>query len=221
MACQLLVVQEQLEDAEYFLRIIRIKDTRDEMRPNLKAFLSTARSIPDYILEDYNNNFGLGIPLTDASGQRQNRLNHDIFRKEAKNKNNQDALKFIDFFDNEFKNLVNEPVVKFLFEKRNITIHRTGPSVRAEIQANITEKISISESVSVIVRDEAGNIKQQSHTKQNEEEHAQPSESTIKTKWFFEDYPQREVPDVCHSLLEKMKDFVNKIQGKFPIPHTA
>ena len=61
MACQLLVVQEQLEDAEYFLRIIRIKDTRDEMRPNLKAFLSTARSIPDHILEDYNNNFGLGI----------------------------------------------------------------------------------------------------------------------------------------------------------------
>jgi hypothetical protein len=91
------------------------------------------------------------------------------------------------------------------------------PSVRAEIQASITETISISEGVNVIVRDEYGNIKQQSHTKQNEEERAQPSESTIKTKWFFEDYPQREVPDVCHDLLEKMKDFVNKIHGKFPI----
>lgn len=68
------------------------------------------------------------------------------------------------------------------------------PSVRAEIQASITETISISEGVSVIVRDEYGNIKQQSHTKQNEEERAQPSESTIKTKWFFEDYPRREVP---------------------------
>ena len=73
------------------------------MRPNLKAFLSTARSIPDYILEDYNNNFGLGMPLTDNSSQRQKILNHDTFSKEAKNKNNQDALKFIDFFDNEFK----------------------------------------------------------------------------------------------------------------------
>jgi hypothetical protein len=212
-----LAVQEQLQDAEYFLRIIRSKDTRDEMRPNLKAFLSTARSIPDYILEDYNNKFVLGIPLTDDSGQRQIKLDHNIFRKEANNKNNQDALKFINFFDNEFKNLVREPVVKLLFEKRNITIHRTSPSVRAEIQASITETISISEGVSVIVRDEYGNIKQQSHTKQNEEERAQPSESTIKTKWFFEDYPQREVPDVCHDLLEKMKDFVNKIHGKFPI----
>jgi hypothetical protein len=103
-----------------------------------------------------------------------------------------------------------------LFEKRNITIHRTSPSVRAEIQASITETIPISESVSFIVRDEDGNIKQQSHTKQNEEKHAQPSESAIKTKWFFEDYPQREVSDVCHDLLEKMKDFVNKIRGKFP-----
>jgi len=79
-----LAVQEQLHDAEYFLRIIRSKDTRDEMRANLKAFLSTARSIPHYIVEDYNNNFGLGVPLTDNSGQRQNILTHDTFRKEAK-----------------------------------------------------------------------------------------------------------------------------------------
>ncbi len=103
------------------------------MRPNLKAFLSTARNIPDYILEDYNNKFGLGIPLTDNSGQRQKILTRDTFRKEARNKNNQDALKFIQFFDNEFSILMKEPVVKLLFEKRNITIHRTSPSVRAEI----------------------------------------------------------------------------------------
>jgi hypothetical protein len=47
------------------------------------------------------------------------------------------------------------------------------------------------QSVSFIVREEDENIKQQSHTKQNEEELAQPSESTIKTKWFLK-YPQRE-----------------------------
>jgi hypothetical protein len=97
-----------------------------------------------------------------------------------------------------------------LFEKRNITIHRTSPSVRGEIQATTTEKISISESVSVIVPDKDRNIKQRSNMKENKEEHTEPSERTISTKWFFEDYPQREVPDVCHSLLEKMKDFAKK-----------
>ena len=56
-----------------------------------------------------------------------------------------------------------------LFEKRNITIHRTSPSVRGEIQATITEKISISESVSVIVPNKDGNIKQQSNAKENKE----------------------------------------------------
>jgi hypothetical protein len=162
-----LAVQQQIRDAEYFLEIIRIKHTHDEMRSNLKAFLSIARGISDYILEDYNNNFGLGIPLTDDSGQLQNILNPGTFRKEAKNKNNQEALKFIDFFDDEFKNLKNESVVKLLFEKRNITIHRTDPSVRGEIQATITEKIQISESVSYIVRDKDGNIKEQSNTKEN------------------------------------------------------
>jgi hypothetical protein len=139
----------------------------------------------------------------------------------VKSKYNQEALKFIDFFDNEFKNLKNESVVKLLFEKRNITIHRTSPSVRGEIQATITEKISISESVSVIVPDKDGNIKQQSNTKENKEEHTKPSERTISTKWFFEDYPQREVPDVCHSLLEKMKDFAKKIYEKFPVEYSA
>jgi hypothetical protein len=61
----------------------------------------------------------------------------------------------------------------------------TDPSVRGEIQATITEKIQISESVSYIVRDKDGNIKQQSNTKENKEEHAKPSEGTIKTKWFL------------------------------------
>ena len=52
-------------------------------------------------------------------------------------------------------------------------------------------------------------------------EHSKPSEDTIKTKWFFEDYPQREVQVVCHSLLEKTKDFVERIHEKFPVEHTV
>ena len=221
MRRNLLAVHQQILDAEYFLDIIKAKHTRDEIRPNLKAFLSIARGIPDYILEDYNNNFGLDIPLVDDTGQHQNILTSGTFRKEAKDKNNQEALKFIEFFDNEFKNVKNESVVKLLFEKRNITIHRTDLSIRADLQASITEQVTISESVSVIVRDKDGNIKQQSNTKENDEQQAKHSESTIKTKWFFEDHPQTEVQDVCHILLEKMKDFVNKIHEKFPIQHTA
>jgi hypothetical protein len=97
MRRNLLAVHQQILDAEYFLDIIKAKHTRDKIRPNLKAFLSIARGIPDYILEDYNNNFGLDIPLVDDTGQRQNILTSGTFRKEAKDKNNQEALKFIDF----------------------------------------------------------------------------------------------------------------------------
>jgi hypothetical protein len=38
-----------------------------------------------------------------------------------------------------------------LFEKRNITIHRTDPSVRDESEAVMTEKIQTPENVSYIV----------------------------------------------------------------------
>jgi hypothetical protein len=148
-----LAVQQQIRDAEHFLQIIRTKHTHDEMRPNFKAFLSIARGISDYILEGYNISFGLNIVLTE-------KLKSETFRKEAKNKNNLAAVKFIDFFDYEFKNLRNESVVKLLFEKRNITIHRTDPALRGEFVANITEEIRIAENVNYIISDEDGNIKQ-------------------------------------------------------------
>ena len=85
----------------------------------------------------------------------------------------------------------------------------------------MTEKIQTPENVSYIVGDKDGNMKQQSNTRENKVEHSKPSEDTIKTKWFFEDYPQIEVQVVCHSLLEKTKDFVERIHEKFPVEHTV
>jgi hypothetical protein len=71
-----LVVQEQIDDAEYFLSILRTKYERNEMRPNLTAFLALARSIPDYLLENYNKKFGVNIPLS-------KKLTINNFRKKA------------------------------------------------------------------------------------------------------------------------------------------
>lgn len=41
----------------------------------------------------------------------------------------------------------------------------------------------------------------------------------LKLNGFFSDYPQTEVPVVCQCLLERMKDFVRKINEKLPIGH--
>jgi hypothetical protein len=107
-----------------------------------------------------------------------------------------------------------------LFEKRNITIHGTGPSVRGEIQATITEKISISESVNLLyaIRMEISNNNQIQKRIKRSILILQKVLSVLNGSLkiiLMEKYR------CCHSLLERMKDFVKKIHEKFPVEHSA
>jgi hypothetical protein len=72
-----MTVNDKIKEAEYFLGKIKSSPFNDELNYLVSAFLSAARSIPDYLLEDYNIKFGLNIPLTDILYIR-------TFEKEAK-----------------------------------------------------------------------------------------------------------------------------------------
>ena len=78
------------------------------MRPSMSAFITTARSIPDYLLEDYNTRLGLNIPLTE-------KLTFDRFKDEAKMKSNQKALRFINFYKDELNKLYQKEIGKLMF----------------------------------------------------------------------------------------------------------
>jgi len=91
-----LTVEDQIKDAEYFLKILRDKYSRDELRPNLTAFLAISRGVIDHLLEEYNARFGL-IPLDE-------KLNLDTFEKEAKRQSNQTALGFLQVYKCECSN---------------------------------------------------------------------------------------------------------------------
>jgi hypothetical protein len=148
-----------MKDAEYFLHILRDKYSRDELRPNLTAFLATSAGIVDYLLEDYNVKFGLNIPLDQI-------LFFWRFEEAAKKQNNQLALGFINFYKSEFNTLRNDPVGKLIFGKRNIVIHRTPTSLHGKFSVNIQESIHLDESVSIVKTDRNENIKQQSFNSQ-------------------------------------------------------
>ena len=60
-----MVVNQKIEEAEYFLDKIKNAKKREVFIPNLSAFLASSRSIADYLLEDYNLTFGLQISLND------------------------------------------------------------------------------------------------------------------------------------------------------------
>jgi hypothetical protein len=69
-----MVVDEKIEDAEYFLDEIKKSTERKDFIPNLSAYLCATRSIPDYLLEDYNLKYGLKISLDKT-------LSKDVFEK--------------------------------------------------------------------------------------------------------------------------------------------
>jgi protein-tyrosine-phosphatase len=121
-----------------------------------------------------------------------------------------------------------------LLEKRNVRIHRKDIDVRGDFSRQIREEhISVSDSVSIVVCDRYGNIKQQPTSQQQnlEKEYNQnlpeegqekqfesnPSpEQNAQVKWYLVDYQNKELREVCDDFLKMMKAFVNKIQSKFP-----
>jgi hypothetical protein len=208
-----LTVEDQITDAEYFLNILRDKSSCDELRPNLTAFLAISRGIIDHLLEEYNVKFGLNIPL-------DTKLFTKTFKKAAKWQNNQPALIFIKFYKNEFKTLASTTVGGLIIGKRNIAIHRTETSLHGKFSVSIPESINLEAKVSIVKTDRNGNIIEESQSfsqeqnKQNDEN--VPSPSKVEVKWFFSDYPNKEVADICREFLDLVCDFVDKVHRRFP-----
>jgi hypothetical protein len=111
-------------------------------------------------------------------------------------------------------------------------IHRTDTPLHGNFKVNLQDTISISESIKVVVYDRYGNIKQQSNNNQyqdgksdenssqkindNLQFHSELTKSQAEVKWFFSDYPRKEMPDVCHDFLNLMIGLVDKVYKKFP-----
>jgi hypothetical protein len=209
-----LTVEDQIKDAD--LHLLSDKYSRDELRPNLTAFLAISRGVIDHLLEEYNMKFGLNIPL-------EKKLNIDTFEKGAKRQNNQPALRLINFFKCEFDTLTDTPLGGLMFGKRNIVIHRTGTPLHAKFLVNIPESINLEEKLSSVETNKNGNIRQESQSfspQQNKQkdEHV-PSLSEVEVKWFFIDNdrePHKEVTDTCREFLDLIRDFVDKVHKKYP-----
>ena len=127
--------KEKIREAEFWLEKIRApfnnanqktviiltgKALR-QWKSYLSAFLTSMRSIPDYILEDYNVKHSLGIALED-------RLSPKTFEKRVKQikdeKERRKAQKFLEFWKAKMKEITEDPACSFLIKLRHIAVHR-------------------------------------------------------------------------------------------------
>lgn len=207
-----MVVTEKIEEAKYFLDKIKKANERKDFIPNASAFLSAARSIPDWLLEDYNVKYGLKISVL-------KRLDQQIFEDVAKARNNPNAIAFIKGYNKYFNKLKRDKIAKLLLVKRNIKVHRTDLPLQANFAEMITENIPIHDGVAIEVRDKYGNLKMKSDLADGEDsmpEIKKPSTlSKMSFTCYFDDYKDADVVEVCKEFLRLMNDFVKNLTNKY------
>lgn len=129
-----MTVQDKIAESEFFLDKIRQEYSKQtDVRYYFSAFLSSARSIGEHLLEEYNQKYSLGISIND-------RLDAGIFRRSAQSQNNANAIGFIQWFDNQITTIKHDQVGG-LWEKRNMNIHRETQRPN-KIVVNINENVN-------------------------------------------------------------------------------
>lgn len=207
-----MTVQEDIIDAQYFLNKLKSESVRDELRPNITAFLAISRGIIDHLLEEYNVKFGLDIPLSE-------KLYPNTFEKAAKSQNNASALAFIKFYNCEIVFLKCDDVANLIFNERDIAIHRGPKSFRQEFTAHIFDTVNLKETLSVTKISKNGKIEDRSPPSKSQQEKQEDKDlprSEVESKWFFKDYDVKEGTEVCQDFLNLVCGFVNKAHKQFP-----
>ena len=199
-----MVTEKRLEKAKFHIDSINklIKMDADgapinslKIEYHTEDCLTAIRSVSDYILEDYNKEFGLGLPLNDLRFKEN-------FEQQANITNNARAISFVNDYNSKFRILYRDPILNYLREKRNISIHRK------EIQpiAERTKPYDVD-----VLLGNSEDFKDQDIKKED---------TTVKTAtigWFFEDERKYTIDYLCQYYYEKLKVFLQDIRKIYPL----
>ncbi|OGN97215.1 MAG: hypothetical protein A2Z77_06515 [Chloroflexi bacterium RBG_13_51_36] len=204
--------KKRLQEARFFLEELRDslqslpQDSPTQMKScyYLSAFQSAAVSVVDYLLEDANIEFSLGISLDEKL--------RDIFESKAKEIDNKAALDFLKWWREEREALKNDPIGKLLTDKRHIGIHRrqTKPDL-AKIETGGNLSFSGSLGIKHPCQDKLVDT-----CKTPEQPPTRPKATETNFDWFFSDYPDEPVITVCGKFLDKLARLVSEAERKFP-----
>jgi len=199
--------ERKLKGSEYHLKRMEELYGKDHevFMYELEAFLIKTRSVLDILLYDFAEKLQLGI-------DRNRELNDHIFEETARKHGNDQAIKFIEWWRKR-RDEVKEKNFKPLLDKRNIAVHRG--SVRPNIQKiTLYDTAVATESITIIKKNETGNII---------EIYESPGKSTVKPiepkpaeiDWYFEEYPDKNILNVCREFLENIRQMVEEAKTNF------
>jgi hypothetical protein len=106
----------------------------------------------------------------------------------------------------------NDPVIRFFRDKRNASVHEIPVRPQAQISVGIFEQVTVSDSVSIVLQDKAGNIIQQtSSPPPAERPKADSIPAVVSHTYVFDDWKGSEdVFELSQIYLDKLGRFVEE-----------
>jgi hypothetical protein len=184
--------------------IDRMKDNTDPFDFYFKATLVCLKGILDYVLEEYNIKYSVGI--SDSEN-----LDVGHFESKVKSCKNPSALPFIASYKVEKARLLADPKCGKLLAShgsRDIAIHRKELPKKAAV----TLYDSVSASVHIVARDAKGNVIGTSDSQPRPEKLNPPSRG----QYFLQDWSNDDIPTLCEYTLNALKGFVRTLKTKYP-----
>jgi hypothetical protein len=196
-------VDSTISHAQY--GIDRMKTMADPFDFYFKGTLACLKGILDYLLEEYNSKYSVGI------GENED-LNADVFKKRVKDGKNPKAESFIDSYMVENKKLLADSKCEKLLGRhgsRNIAMHRKELPKNVAINFQGFGAASITK---VVIKDKDGNI-----TASKESPPVIGDRPSVpQARFFLQDWPSDDIPTLCEYTLNALKEFVKTLRTNYP-----
>ena len=108
--------------------------------------------------------------------------------------------------------------VKFLNEKRVMTIHKKPVKPSAHIKGTAKVSIGISVSASAVVTRANGTVEKiGSEPKPEPKSAPAKTEATVEWQWYFSEIRDKDVVTICKEHIRKLEDFVEECESLFAL----
>ena len=199
-----MTAEKKIDEAQYFLD--HLLSSSGKLEFELSAFVTSARSVFDHLLQDFASRFSLGT-LTFLSAQ--------TFREKAERLHNQSAIDFIDWYEKEQTPLRGNNVYGFVFSLRDINIHRESLKqlLRITTTGPITVEAGTTVEIPLVFTPLGKPMKVEGSVRRGSEEVGRV-EATATTAAYFTENQNNDVLTVCTAFLQAAKQFVTQAQSR-------
>ncbi|MEA3475100.1 MAG: hypothetical protein U9R23_01440 [Candidatus Cloacimonadota bacterium] len=108
----------------------------------------------------------------------------------------------------------NDETMRLLNDKRVMTIHQEPVRPRAHINVGISEHVTISDSISIVITRADGTVERR------ESEPTPPpapakTEATTEWLWYFDELPKKDVVTLCEEHVVKLETLLADCESRF------